>query len=278
MGVRGLGVRGLGDQQWKAREMTCSKIVSFLMVSPFTFEQLWRVSRIHRNALGKRLQYLIKEGVVFNHEYSIPYTKEFYGYMYKYSVQNPYTPSLYGHTYYLLNCSEPACGGLINFYYNNKAREKVDSTVKPLQKTSGNRPKLSASHDSMKEIQKKLDQNRDRVMEMSEWEYREYWQMSIEFEIFMSRAKQENKIAAVKHGIRLPSELDDISISTRKEVMKVIDYYLKKRCSLMDILIKCSTDKTVILTSQYVADILEGDLFSYNVLWHIMREERMLKF
>jgi hypothetical protein len=246
------------------------------MVSPFTFEQIWRVSRIHRNTLGKRLQYLIKEGVVFKHEYSIPHTKEFYGYMYKYSVPNPYTPPLFGHPYYLLNCSRPACGGLVNFYYNNKAREKVEPTKKPLQTRSRNRPKLSVSHDSMGEIQKKLEQNRDRAMEMSESELREYWQMSTEFEIFRSRFLQEIHIAAVKQGIRSNSELEEISHSKRIEMIKVIEYYLKKGCSLRDILIKCSTDKTIILTSQYVADILEGDLLSYNILWNIMSEEGML--
>src|SRR5215216_711413 len=97
--VRGLGVRGLGDRQYKARLMTKYKIVSFLAVSPFTFEQLWRVSRIHRNTLRKNLDLLVEEETVRVHKYSIPYTNEFYGYMYKYPI--PYMTPLYGRKYYL---------------------------------------------------------------------------------------------------------------------------------------------------------------------------------
>ena len=88
--VRGLGVRGLGDRQYKERLMTKYKIVSFLAVSPFTYEQLQRVSGIHRNTLRKNLDLLVD---------MIP---------------------LYGHKYYLLDCSQRQSDAYMNLYYNNK--------------------------------------------------------------------------------------------------------------------------------------------------------------
>jgi DNA-binding HxlR family transcriptional regulator len=79
-------MRGLGERQYKERLMTKYKIVSLLDVSPFTFEQLWRISRIQRNVLRKNLNSLVEEETILVHNYSIPYNQEFYGYMYKYPV------------------------------------------------------------------------------------------------------------------------------------------------------------------------------------------------
>jgi hypothetical protein len=227
----------LGDKQWKEREMTYGKIVSLLTVSPFTFEQLWKVSRIHRNTLHKRLQYLIKDGVVLVHKYAIPYTKDNYGYMYKYSVPNPYTAPLYGHKYYLLNCSDLGCSGLINFYYNNKAREAEKPLLKGLEKRS----KFCAFENSIGELFNELEQYRDRVTEMNELQGREYWQKSVELCICVYRLAQKIRIAAAIRGFRLRSGPEDLSILEREKIRKVIDFFIKKGYSIMDILIRCST-------------------------------------
>src|SRR5215207_5002540 len=112
-------MRGLGERQYKERLMTKYKIVSFLDVSPFTFEQLWRISRIQRNVLRKNLNSLVEEETVRVRTYSIPYNQEFYGYMYKYPV--PYMAPVYGHRYYLLDLSQIVCDAYMNFYYNNNA-------------------------------------------------------------------------------------------------------------------------------------------------------------
>ena len=141
--------------------MTKYKIVSFLDVCPFTYEQLWRVSGIHRNSLRKNLDLLVEEKTILAHKYSIPYTKEFYGYMYKYPI--PYMKPLYGCKYYLLDQSQSQAAGYMNFYYNNRARESIallkEQLIKEKQKRQHKLCKLgdeiiSSQIKSKKEIKK----------------------------------------------------------------------------------------------------------------------------
>lgn len=272
-----MGVRGLGDRQEKERKMTSGKIVSLLEVSPFTFEQLWRVSRIHRNTLKKRLECLVNVGVVFTHKFSIPYTEEFYGYMYKYPVANPYTPPLYGHTYYLLNCSSEASKGLTNFYYNNKAKEKIMPTEDlVLKENSKQHRKLSIWDGRIRELQERLLPYLSKKIEIRNGsEYYEYWRKQIEWSIFAHRLLQERNLTAVKIGYRYPSR--PANERQQNELVKLVQFLKKRGCSLSDVLIRCSVENTILYTTRYMEDNLEADLMPYALLWNVMDEAGLIK-
>jgi hypothetical protein len=273
--VRGLGVRGLGERQYKEGLMTKYKIVSFLDVSPFTYEQLRSVSSIQRNVLRKNLDLLIEEETVLVHKYSIPYTKEFYGYMYKYPV--PYMTPLYGHKYYLLDCSKLQCNGYMNYYYNNKGREEIELIreilIKERQKS---RKKLCVHQD---EIKSSKAVSASRLMEMSQNELRDYLQTSIENTICLERLLREREISAVRTGERF--QYDDELLRMIKEesnkAPEVADFFIKKGYSMLDVLIRCSTEYTRINTTGYVADDLTLGLTRYGLLWKIMKKTGRLR-
>jgi hypothetical protein len=194
--------------------------------------QFWRVSRIHRNILKKRLEYLVKEGTILTHKFSIPYTREFYGYMYKYPVANPYTSPLHGCTYYLLNCSNPECSDLIDYYYDNKTTEKVDPAEKDSQKKGGrNRPELCMFQENIGEIAKEAEQyDYNRLTKINAEEFNKVWRMMIEQFIYHSRLWQEFMIDAAKRGQRLYSRSEEEEISEIKERHKTSSrFFYKKR-------------------------------------------------
>jgi len=266
--VRGLGVRGLGDRQYKERLMTKYKIVSFLDINPFTYEQLQKVSSIQRNVLRKNLDLLVEEETVRVHKYSIPYTREFYGYMYKYPV--PYMTPLYGRKYYLLNYSQRRCDAYMNFYYNNKAKERREPfdelLIKERQK---HRKKLCVHEIDIRSNKKIISQL--RMKEMTQTELRDYWQKLVEDCICLERYMREDEIIAVKFGERFQYELS----LTEKELnsaTKIAEFFTKKGYSLLDVLIRCCTERTMISTTGYPAGDLNLNLIRYSSLWKIMEK------
>ena len=272
-GVRGLGVRGLGERQYKARLMTQYKIVSFLAVCPFTFEQLWRVSRIQRNVLRKNLDLLVEEGSVLAHRYSIPYTREFYGYMYKYPV--PYMTPTNGRKYYLLDCSQRQCDAYMNFYYNNMAKERKEPFEELLIKERQKRKHKLCMHEdeaiSFKTISKLEAEG------MTQTELRDHLQMSEENLIYLERLIREDEIIAVKFGERFQNDEETITNEELDRVTKVSDFFTKRRYSSLDVLVRCSTEHTRIHTSGYYADDLNLGLIRYNSLWKIMDKAGLLR-
>ena len=280
-----MGVRGLGDKQWKARMMTYSKIVSFLTVSPFTFEQLWKVSRIHRNTLKKRLDYLVSERTILKHKYSVPNRQEFYGYIYKYPIPNPYVVLLYGHTYYLLNCSDASSRAFSNFYYNNMAKKQMHLTNElSIREPEKSRRKLDIFEDKIEELEKEMERYdyrkkelSEKGMTMSDKEFHEFWRKKIELLILHARSRRNLELLAVKEGYRLPYGSEDVTEEQRDKLIKVADFFTKRGYSLLDVLIRCSTENTIISPTSYINDVLIFVCIPYNVLWKVMDEVGVFK-
>jgi hypothetical protein len=276
--VRGLGVRGLGDRQYKERLMTKYKIVSFLDVSPFTYEQLWRVSSIQRNVLRKNLDLLVEEGTVLEHKYSIPYTEEFYGYMYKYPVS--YMTPLCGHKYYLLDCSQRQCEAYMNFYYNNKIRERRKPFNKIFMKErQKRRQKLCIYQSETGEISAELQMKEISELQMKEMtssEIRDDWQKCMELRICLEREWREREIIAVKIGKRFGVELTYIDGDEENSATEIAEFFTKKGYSLLDVLIRCCTERTTISTG-YISSYLNLALIRYCLLWRIIEKAGLLR-
>jgi hypothetical protein len=263
-------MRGLGDRQYKERLMTKYKIVSLLDVSPFTFEQLWGISRIQRNVLKKNLNTLVEEETVRIHTYLIPYSQEFYGYMYKYPAS--YMAPVYGRKYYLLDLSQRVCDAYMNFYYNNKAREnriplKQFLTVERQKR----KQKLSMSEDEVRSFETKSEL---QTNEMGKTELREYLQRFEEHLIYRERFRRETEILYVKFGERFLNEEDEEEVTEKemRNIIKISEFFTKRGYSLLDVLIRCSMEHTRIHTTGYWAHDLMFPLMRYRTLWKTMEK------
>jgi hypothetical protein len=102
-------MKGLGKKQIQAINLTLSKIGFALSKEPLTSHQLHIKTKIHKNKLGQRLDYLISRGIVIKHTRTSPPNLE--------SKQN-HLRAAYTYEYYLLNWSNPDAKKLLNYYYN----------------------------------------------------------------------------------------------------------------------------------------------------------------
>ncbi len=276
--------------------MTKYKIVSFLDVSPFTYEQLRRVSSIQRNVLRKNLDLLVEEGTIFTHKYSIPYTQKFYGYMYKYPI--PYMKPLYGCKYYLLDRSQRQADGYMNFYYNNRARESIELLkellIKERQKHQQKLCKLgdetiSSQIRSKKEIKemtktefrdywRKLIRapSKMEIEEMTQTETRDNWQRIMEVCICIERRMREKEIIAVSVGERFQFE-QSVAERELNTAIKIAEFFVKKGHSLFDVLIRCCTERTTISTTGFYSKDLDLHLIRYSLLWEILERAGLLR-
>jgi hypothetical protein len=72
-GVRGSITRGLGEKQKNERIVTNYRIIEALYVKPYTYQQLWRATKIQRNTLKLRLDQLVNDDkIVLKHHYAFP--------------------------------------------------------------------------------------------------------------------------------------------------------------------------------------------------------------
>ena len=72
-GVRGSITRGLGERQKNERLITNYRIIEALYVKPYTYQQLWRATKIQRNTLKLRLDQLVNDDkIVLKHHYAFP--------------------------------------------------------------------------------------------------------------------------------------------------------------------------------------------------------------
>lgn len=86
-GVRSYITRGLGERQKKESISTKHRIIGHLYTQPYTYQQLWKATKIHKNAFTSRLDELVKDNTVIKHRYTFP------------DHRGKYT----GHNFYLLN-------------------------------------------------------------------------------------------------------------------------------------------------------------------------------
>jgi hypothetical protein len=111
------GLRGLGEKQKEEKTKTQSRILSLLEIAPFTYEQLQRISAIHRNTLRKSLNELILEDIIIEHKYRFEYSSK----QRREYKQLPLThTTLNKHNYYLLNYrNNKKIKYYLDNYYNN---------------------------------------------------------------------------------------------------------------------------------------------------------------
>jgi hypothetical protein len=185
----------------------------------------------------------------------------------------------------------------MNFYYNNKAREKIDlfkeHLIKERQKHQQKLCKLGdetiSSQIKSKEI-KKMTQTEFRdywrklirapsemqLKEMTQTEIRDSWQRLMEICICVERGMREKEIIAVSVGAR-PQIDQSVEERERNSAIKIAEFFIKKGYSLFDVLIRCCTERTTISTTGYYSKDLDLHLIRYSLLWEIMEKAGLLK-
>lgn len=93
-------MRGLGEKQEEEKAKTYSRILSLLEIAPFTYEQLQKITGIHRNTLRKSLNELIVENIIIEHKYNFEYSSKQHR---EYKQLPLTTTTLNKHNYYLLD-------------------------------------------------------------------------------------------------------------------------------------------------------------------------------
>lgn len=284
-GVRRLGVRGLGLKQKEKRRVTEAKIVSFLSVSPFTYEQLRNISKIHRNILKLRLDQLSNNGIIMKHRYSIPFKFEYYGYMYRYPIK--YRPPLFNHIYYLLNLSKTIkIQELISpFLVRTEDEFEVDRLTGKIE--IQNLPSFCLVPSVLKSlVPSVLEQSRRLVGEgnfnkryFSPSELIEDHRKLVEIILYTSRWFRECDLSAVKNRAYVPGA--PLREKDSKTLKKTIDFFIKRGYSLQDILIRCSAEHTLINGERFYLDgsmdTLSLPMTNYSVLWYAVEKRGYFK-
>jgi len=132
--------------------------------------------------------------------------------------------------------------------------------------------KLCVSEDEMTLIKVKTEL---QIKEMSRTEIREYWQKLTEGSICLERRMREDEIIAVKVGERFQHELN-LTEKILNNITKIAEFFTKKGYSLLDVLIRCCTECTMISTTGYNYD-LNLHLIRYSSLWKIMEKAGLLR-
>jgi hypothetical protein len=96
-------MQGLGKYQRERRIKTESKIVAFLNLQQFPFNELQLVSGIRRNSLRSSLDSLVIRKIVSKH-----------------IIKNPTNKKIRRGTYYSLNSDKPEAKRLLDAYYDDK--------------------------------------------------------------------------------------------------------------------------------------------------------------
>ena len=257
--VRWFDIRGFGDKQRNQKYDTYSKIVAYLRISPFTFEQLWKVSGINRNVLKTRLDELIEQRIVLKHTYKIPYKVEFYGHIDKNPVD--YMHPLYNRDYYLLTHNNgyfkyqefiksffltrdpkpffdkinkkeiESKNQLLFFSYINKYFENLGEIVKKPDSLSTN------AVDIMTKI-KNLNLNKlyhsDFILLVNR---------TNKLMIWLTRYQRELELLAINEKAYLNLLPFNNTLKGTKRIAKCLEYFSNRyQFSNADIIIRCSTD------------------------------------
>lgn len=102
--------RGLGERQRKDRLLTTSKITNYLFVKPSRYQELQKVSKIHRQRLRDGLDELVMQRIVIKH---------------KFSIRND--PDIeHNSTYYILDLSKAEYKESLKYYYYNSKGAKLN--------------------------------------------------------------------------------------------------------------------------------------------------------
>jgi len=268
---------------------TYSKIVAYLRISPFTYEQLRKVSGIHRNTLRKRLDELLEQKIILKHKYlnkldPSKIEEKIYGLF----PRNPYSnfPPLIKNDYYMLSYQEFLSLGFkkideaLGIIPNSKSKEddniqielkyiqyikRYYSKKKILKKGSAksNDHKSEIRNRKLKELlfKNELAENhrRDYFKEVNQSQ-REIFSLNDELQLLETSLRQF-ELNAVRDVVFLKLLLP--IGKSRKKLEYYLEYFLGQKMSNVDILIRLSTQSCWLFTGYYLPMIDYEDLFYY---------------
>lgn len=205
------------------------------------------------------------------HRYSIPYKAEYYGYMHRHPIN--YRRPLFNHIYYLLNLSEAKqIKGLVSKYLTRN-EEEWEEDYKTGRIEIQNQPAFLFAPSVLKHSLL-LSANEFSKQYFSPSEMKERYRKSAEIVINLFRQLREWDLTAVKNRVSLPEypfrEKDN-------EVLRnIISFFTNRGFSVQDILVRCSTEYTIIEGERYyldgTADRMSLPMTHYSVLWHAIEE------
>ena len=251
-------MRGLGSKQKEQKLLTQAKVASFLSVSPFTYEQLSKITGIQRKILRNRLDELTAKKFVIKHDYEIPYDRIYYG-----SVMDH--PSQYNKlllkTYYLLNCSNPESSNLISQHLTQTQKGwTIDFTNSNKSNMLPYVPNYRGAIPLTKlgsklENQSTLTRDQQEKNNLSRG-----WKALL---IWVSRFNRELDMLAIKQKVMLS---DTAYEKYLKNVSLVADYFVSMGFSVLDVLIKCSTEVNYLFEQK----LLYLPIIRYYELWRLL--------
>jgi hypothetical protein len=203
------------------------------------------------------------------HRYSIPYQWKYYGYMFRYPVK--YRPPLFNHFYYLLNLSKTKQIQELSARYLTKNEEEWEVDRMTGKTEIQNQPSFSLASSIVMQSRLKLAERVYNKQYFSPSELIENRRKSIEISLNLFRWLRECDLSATKNRAYLPSQ--PLRENDSKQLKKIIDFFTKRGFSLQDILIRCSTEHTLIEGDKYYldgsTDPLSLPMFHYSVLWQM---------
>lgn len=234
--------RGEGERQKKDRQFTTSKVIAYLTVSPFTYQQLQNESKIQRQTLRQILDSLVMQKVVKKHRFTIQ--------------NDPHIE--HNSTYYLVDWSknkiEPR--QLLQYYFNNNNNKSIEKVRHLTSKDIMVKDTYEAeARKTLNNLTTFFDKNYERLS------YEEHK----EFNIVSSKLVRRLDFASIKNQCQI-----DYHEPSKDEVynaLKLINFCLERKYHLLDAVIKACVD-----------DKIAFGLYRYIRLWDIMEKARYFPF
>ena len=114
-----------------------------------------------------------------------------------------------------------------------------------------------------------------QLKELTQTEIRDSWQRFMELCICFERMMREKEIIAVNVGIKF--QFESVQEKDLNSAIKIAEFFIKKGYSLLDVLIRCCTERTTISTTGYYSKDLDLHLIRYSLLWEIMENAGLLR-
>jgi hypothetical protein len=231
--------RGLGGRQRKDRLLTTSKIISYLAVRPFTYQELQKESKIQRKRLRDELDELVMHKLVIRHKFSAKKDRNL-----KHNM-----------IYYLLDCSKTESKQLLSYYYNNPYPENIDGTVLNTENYQ------DKAVDQLKEnlVFTSNDINNNKLA--SSMSHKEHRQLLSSLELVARKLDLDSVKRQRKLEHSEPSELQISAVSDAADHLITGNAY-----SFLDFLVKLSADEEI-----------EGlGICNYSELWKIIEKKGLL--
>jgi hypothetical protein len=140
-------VQGLGSKQIAQRIKTESKIVAFLNLQEFGFNELQSISGIRRDSLRNRLDSLVDRKIVSKHIIKDPTGRK--------NPRGEFHPRVRRGTYYSLNSDSSEAKHLLDLYYNDILPPPPPKLKKELV-------------DSFKKFCDYIDKERDKIIRQAD--------------------------------------------------------------------------------------------------------------